>query len=94
VLEIIRDTFGLAYETRLSIKDITSWFIDRHGNDYEKKITSKWIGWLIRKKLGLKTERNREEYLISLAEKDKLARLYEKYGISGDENEAPVAVAT
>ena len=94
ILEIIRDMLNSPFENRLSIKDITSWFIDRHGNDYEKKITTKWIGWLIRKKLGLKTERNREGYLISLAEKDKLARLYEKYGIGGDENEAPAAVAT
>src|SRR5437667_10621221 len=36
VLGIIRDLLASPYEARLSVKDITSWFIDRHGNDYEK----------------------------------------------------------
>src|SRR5437667_5649146 len=37
ILEIVRDMLASPFETRLSIKDITSWFMDRHGNDYEKK---------------------------------------------------------
>ncbi len=85
VLEILRDMLASPYETRLSVKDITSWFIDRHGQDYEKKITTKWIGSIIRKRLGLKTQRDRDGYLIPSAEKDKLPRLYEKYGIGRDE---------
>src|SRR5713101_2798621 len=80
VLGIIRDLLASPYEARLSVKDITSWFIDRHGNDYEKKITGKWIGWIIRKRLGLKTQRTHGEFLIPASEAAKLERLYEKYG--------------
>src|SRR5439155_15777960 len=87
LLEIIRDMLASPYETRLSVKDITSWFVDRHGMDYERKITTKWIGSVIRKKLGLKTERSRDGYMIPLSEKDKLARLYEKYGIGRSETD-------
>lgn len=83
VLEIIRDMQESPMGGgRLSVKDITSWFIDRHGEDYEKKITGKWIGYVIRKKLGLKTERGRDGYIVPSTEAAKLARLYEKYGIS------------
>jgi hypothetical protein len=82
VLEIIRDMLASPFETRLKVKDITSWFIDRHGGDYEKKITGKWIGWIIRKRLGLKPERTHGEYVIPLEESPKLKRLYEKYGLS------------
>jgi hypothetical protein len=60
VLEIIRDVVASPFETRLSVEDILSWFVDRCGADYDKKITTKWIGWIIRKRLGLKTERSRE----------------------------------
>lgn len=82
VLEIIRDVQESPVSGgRLSIKDITSWFVDRHGEDYEKKITGKWIGWIIRKKLGLRTERSREGYVIPSTETAKLLRLFEKYGI-------------
>src|SRR5438552_15004349 len=85
ILEIIRDMLHSPFETRLSIKDITSWFIDRHGNDYEKKTTTKWIGNLIRKKLGLKTRKSHGLYLIPSTEKLKLERLYERYGIEEKE---------
>src|SRR5947209_13321780 len=74
ILEIIRDMLNSPFETRLSIKDITSWFIDRHGNDYEKKTTTKWIGNLIRKKLGLKTQKSHGLYIIPPSEKMKLER--------------------
>ena len=32
--------------------------------DYERKITSKWIGTVIRKKLGLKPQKTRDGYVI------------------------------
>jgi hypothetical protein len=44
ILEIIRDMLSSPYgEQRLPPKAITSWFVDRHGTDYERKVTSKWI---------------------------------------------------
>ena len=82
ILEIIRDMLSSPYgEARLPLKDITSWFVDRHGMDYERKVTSKWIGTIIRKKLNLKTQKSHGVYVIPLSEKPKLDRLYEKYGI-------------
>jgi hypothetical protein len=92
VLEIIRDMLASPYDSRLAVKDITSWFVDRHGQDYERKITTKWIGWLIRKRLGLKTQRTDQGYLISFMETERLQRLYDHYGIApvaADRPEAP-----
>jgi hypothetical protein len=90
ILEIIRDMLSSPYgESRLPLKDITSWFVDRHGMDYERKVTSKWIGTIIRKKLNLKTQKSHGAYLIPLSEEPKLDRLYEKYGIGSKEVEEP-----
>jgi hypothetical protein len=91
VLEIIRDMLASPFDTRLSVKDITSWFIDRHSMDYDRKITTKWIGSVARKKLGLKTHKSDGVYAIDLAQKVKFERLYEKYGIGLKEeaNTAP-----
>jgi hypothetical protein len=73
ILEIIRDTLASQYGgSRLPLKDITSWFVDRHGMDYERKITSKWIGTIIRKKLNLRTMKSHGAYLIPISEKPKL----------------------
>ena len=82
VLEIIRELRDAEdFGAGLTIKEIAARFIERHSEDYEKKITPHWIGQIIRRKLQLKTERHREGYVISALEGAKLARLFEKYGI-------------
>jgi hypothetical protein len=63
ILEIIRDMLSSPYgEQRLPLKAIMSWFVDRHGMDYERKVTSKWIGTIIRKRLNLKTQKSEKEH--------------------------------
>lgn len=81
VLEVIRDILASS-DPQLSMKAITSWFADRHGDDYERKITPKWIGNVIRKRLNLKTHKSHGVFVILDSEKQKIERLYEKYGIS------------
>jgi hypothetical protein len=84
LLEVLRDLAASGQHERLFIKEIASWFVDRHGEEYERKITPHWIGKIIRRSLRLKTERHREGYAISEGESAKLDRLYEKYGIQGE----------
>ncbi len=82
VLEVIRDLAASSENPTLSIKDITSWFTDRYGTDYDRKITTKWVGYIIRKKLNLKTQKSHGVFVIPLSELPKLDRLYERYGVS------------
>ena len=91
ILEIIQDSLAKG-EERLSVKDITDWFIDRHGADYERKITTKWIGTIIRKKLLLRTQKSHGVFIIPRSEEPKLARLYERYGINAQESSEPESV--
>ena len=70
ILEIIRDI--RAQDGQLSIKEITSWFEDRHGDDYDKKITPKWIGNVVRRKLQLKPQKSHGVFVIPWTEKPKL----------------------
>src|SRR5437867_2078713 len=84
VLAIIRELRESEYESGLAIKEIASRVIERHGEDFERKITPHWIGYLLRKKLGLKTERSKVGYLIASTEGPKLERLFERYGITND----------
>jgi hypothetical protein len=82
ILEAIRDLLAASVNSNISIKEITSFFIDRHGEEYDKKITAKWIGSIIRRKLQIKTQKSHGVFVIPPAETAKLSRLYEKYGIS------------
>jgi len=79
LLEVIAERCGL--DETVSIKEITHHFIERFGNEYEYKITPKWIGGLIRKKLHLRTERRKEGYMIAGSEGAKIERLLERYGL-------------
>ncbi|MGH9895001.1 MAG: hypothetical protein ACREA0_24075, partial [bacterium] len=81
VLEIIRDLLASPLPAKLSIKEITNIFTDRHQEDYERKITPRWVGSIIRKRLGLKTERQHGSFLVPPAEYGKLERLYDRYGV-------------
>lgn len=86
LLEVIRDARS-STPGHLAVKDIASWFADRFGDDYDKKVTPKWIGGVIRKKLGLKPQKSNGVFVIPPDEYPKLARLYEKYGITNEEKE-------
>ena len=48
----------------LTVKEITSWFDDRHGDEYDRKVTARWVGWLIRQRLRMRTERVGGQYIV------------------------------
>jgi len=88
VLEIIRELLS-SDEQQLSVKEITRWFQARYEEDFERKITTKWIGSVIRKKLYLKTQKSHGVFVIPFTEQPKLERLFEKYGVEAPKNESP-----
>ena len=53
----------------------------------ERDLLRHRIGQIVRRKLGLKTERKETGYIISPEEGPKLSRLFEKYGVTGDDKD-------
>jgi len=82
VLQVIKDLFADLQKTRVSVKDVTDLFIKRYGEEYERHVTTKWIGTIIRRKLHLPTQKSHGVFVIPLTEKAKLERLYERYGLT------------
>lgn len=87
ILEIIRDLQDSPGGSHLSVKEITQWFVDRFGDEYDRKVTTKWVGHVIRRKLFLKTQKSHGVFVIPPSERPKLGRLYEKYGIAPRKDE-------
>ena len=81
VLRIIQDLQSSVLNPELSIKAIASRFFEQYEQEYDRKITPRWIGSIIRQRLGLATERRQGHYVIAAGERQKLMRLYEKYGL-------------
>jgi hypothetical protein len=84
VLEAIRTIRENAPQEGLSIKAIADLMADRHGDDFDRKLTPHWIGQIVRRKLGLKTEKRHGSYYVATSEMPKLPLLFERYGIQGE----------
>ena len=80
-LDVIRTLLAASSRLSVSIKEVTDCFTQRHGREYER-ITPKWIGTIIRKRLHLGTHKSSHGvFVISPEELKKLPTLYEKYGV-------------
>jgi hypothetical protein len=80
LLEVLR-SLALAGEP-LVVKDITAAFVERYGEEYGGRLTPRWIGGVLRQRLGLKTQKSHGTFLIPPSELPKLAYLAEKFGIA------------
>ena len=84
VLEVINELLLLSTEPRVSVKEITERFIETYGDEYDRKVTHRWIGNVLRKKLGLKPYKSDGTFIIGLTTKTRslLKQLAAKHGIS------------
>jgi hypothetical protein len=82
LLEVIRDLAAAGGE--LSVREIAVRFAERHADDYDRPMTPKRVGSIIRRKLGLVPQKSHGVFVVPPAEQTKLQRLYEKYGIESD----------
>ncbi len=83
LLEVIRNLHSP--QARLSVKGITDAFIKKHGEEYDRRITPKYIGQILRRKLGIRTAKSHGVFVIPLADSSELHRLYERYGLVSEE---------
>lgn len=89
VAAIIKD-FLEKGETRLTVKQITIEFIARHGEECQHRVTSKWIGTIIRKKLNIRTHKSNGVYVLVIPERLQLDRLFGKFGCDQAKSTTPV----
>jgi hypothetical protein len=91
ILAVIQFHMERGDKPRVSIKDIATELQKRYGKEYDRNITSKWVGGIVRRKLQIKTQKSNGVYIIPLAQKPKLDRLFEKYGLTERDTEADTA---
>ena len=83
VLRVIRDLTASAKGSTVALSDITAQVIDRHSKDFDRFVTPRYIGELIRKRLRIATYKSHGVYVIPLVETEKIAFLAERYGVNG-----------
>jgi hypothetical protein len=80
LLEVICDLLDRGTGA-VSVKAITTAFTERHGDQYDRKVTHRWIGGLLRRKLHLQPQKGHSTYVIPVSEIPRLDVLFRKFGI-------------
>ena len=60
------------------MKEMATAFAEFYGADYDRPITPKRVGMMLRRKLGLLPQKTHGEFVAPLGDRE---RFYEKYGI-------------
>jgi hypothetical protein len=82
ILEVLRDLWqGTSFA--VGVKEIAEEFGRRHGDEYEWRVTPRWIGNVLRKKLFLTTTKSNGNFVVPRSEGRKLRHLLELYGLEG-----------
>lgn len=68
----------------LPVGDVAERFRQKAGGDLDRPVTPRYVGFLLRKKLLLRTEKRHGVFVIPEGEMKKLPRLLERYGIGAE----------
>jgi hypothetical protein len=85
LLEVVHELAEAHGAPVVGVREITSRFAERFGREYERLITPRWIGTLLRRRLHLAPYKSNGRYVLAAAAS--LAALYDRYGISGADAE-------
>jgi hypothetical protein len=82
VLEIVGELMVGSQRPVVPVADIVSIFIERYGFEYERPITSRWIGSILRKRLNIGTYKSHGVYVVPMGDRSKIELLCARYGVS------------
>lgn len=82
VLEIIQELYQQGGSGSIPVSQIASIFIGRFSTEYQRPITVRIIGSVLRKRLHLVTYKSHGVYVLPVTEKSKVAELCIRYGVT------------
>jgi hypothetical protein len=82
VLEIVAELMATTERAVVPVADVTGGLIERYGGEYDRPITNRWIGGILRKRLNLQTYKSHGVYVVPTSERTKVELLCERYGVN------------
>jgi hypothetical protein len=91
LLEVIRELSGEVHKQAIPIIEITQRFAARYAAEYERAVTPRWIGGVLRNRLHLGTYKSNGRFVVPVTDTARLTGLYSRYGLTeeADADEAP-----
>ena len=87
ILEIVVELMAPKNRPIIPIAEIAGLLLERHGAEYDRPITNRWVGSILRR-LNLRTYKSHGTYVLPVAERGKLDLLCARYGLETDPDEA------
>lgn len=84
LLQVLTQAFASADGDKIALAEVTRLFIQQFGADYERPITNRYIGSLLRRRLRIATYKSHGTYVVPLSEGEKLKLLCVRYGVAVD----------
>jgi hypothetical protein len=94
VLEILAQLIGVSHRPVVSVADIVSGLTERYGKEYERPITNKWVGGILRRRLNIHTYKSHGIYVVPISERTKVDILCARYGVQAIGETRPGDVGT
>jgi hypothetical protein len=82
VLEILAELMVTIDRPVVPVAEITAGLVERYGAEYERPITNRWIGSVLRKRLNLHTYKSHGIYVLPKSERTKVELLCARYGVN------------
>lgn len=82
VLEILVELFNEEGRSHVTIAEVTSAFADKHGSDYDRPITNRYMGNVIRKRLHLAVYKSHGIHVIPMGEVSKVHEMAVRFGVN------------
>jgi hypothetical protein len=82
ILEILSELMTTLDRTVVPVADVATELAQRYGTEYERPITNRWIGSILRKRLNLQTYKSHGVYVVPMTERTKVELLCGRYGVN------------
>lgn len=82
VLEVLAELMEASERTVVAVADVAAGLIERYGSEYERPVTNRWVGGILRKRLNLQTYKSHGVYVVPLTDRSKVRHLCGMYGIA------------
>ena len=83
-LEILAELMAGSQRPVIPVADIATGLIERYGDEYDRPITNRWVGSILRKRLNIRTYKSHGVYVIPMQERPKIELLCKRYGVDPD----------
>ena len=82
VLDVLAEMLEHSERPNIPVAEVTVGFIARFGQEYDRPITNRFVGGILRKRLRLSTYKSHGVYVVPTTEKSKVDQLCVRYGVT------------